>query len=106
MGSFHQSVLEKRSRLEIGSSHTAAKRSITLVASKKLKIMFLEKSIEKNWVRSSEKKSESLKMREKSMKMTFLACFGRSADEMKKCLYRYWSFFKIKKDLMSKLART
>ena len=45
-------------------------------------------------------------MREKSRKITFLACFGRSADEMKKCLYRYWSFFKIKKDLMSKLART
>ena len=56
MGSFHQSVLEKRSKLENESSHTAAKRSITLVASKKLKIMFLEKSIEKKRVRSCIKK--------------------------------------------------
>ena len=65
-GSFPESVLEKISKLENGSSRTAAKRSITLVASKKLKKMFLEASIGKKWVRSS-KKNESLKMREKSM---------------------------------------
>ena len=47
-GSFHQSVLEKRSRFEIESSRIAAMRSITYEASKKLKIMFLEKSMEKN----------------------------------------------------------
>ena len=87
MGSFHESVLEKRSKLENGSSRTAAKRSITLVASKKLKIMFLEKSIEKKWVRSSEKKSESLKMREKSRKILFLVsclfqAFRRAFEKM------------------------
>ena len=46
MRSFHQSVLEKRSKLGNWSSRTAVKRSVTLVASKKLKKMFLEKSIE------------------------------------------------------------
>ena len=55
MGSFHQSVLEKNSILENWSSRTAAKRSVTLVGSKKLKKMFLEASIGKKWVRSSEK---------------------------------------------------
>ena len=43
VGSFHQSVLEKRSRFENGSSHTAA-ISITYVASKKLKIMFFREN--------------------------------------------------------------
>ena len=61
VGSFHQSVLEKRSRFENGSSHTAAMRSIAYVASKKLKIVFLEKSMEKNGSGALGKKSESLK---------------------------------------------
>ncbi len=37
VGSFHHSVLEEISKLENESSHTAAKRSITYEASKKLK---------------------------------------------------------------------
>ena len=41
-------------------------------------------------------------MREKSMKILFFSCSGHSTDEIKEFLYRYWSFLKIKKDLMSK----
>ena len=106
MGSFHQSVLEKRSKLENGSSRIAAKRSITLVGSKKLKIMCLEKSIEKKWVRSSEKKSESQKMREKSRKTAFLACFEFSDELLKRCLYHSHQFFKPVSAMTSKLVRT
>ena len=35
-------------------------------------------------------------MREKSIKITFLACSRRSTDEIKKILYLYWSFLKIR----------
>ena len=105
MGSFHESVLEKRSKLENGSSRTAAKRSITLVASKKLKKMFLEKSIEKNGS-GVLKKSESLKMHEKSRKTAFLACFKLSDELLKRCLYHSHQFFKPVSAMTVKLART
>ena len=91
VGSFHQSVLEKRSRLEIGSSHTAAKRSITYEASKKLKIMFF---LEIDWKKMG---PELWKKIWESKKMKFQQKLVQNKDfwVLKTCLGSVFDFKSI-----------
>ena len=94
-GIFSPKCLRKKSEFENGSSHTAAMRSITYVASKKLKITFLEKSMGKKWVWSSEKKSESLKTVWESKKDGIPAKIGSekiflSFEDLSRVSFWFW----------------